>query len=80
MIGNVMYFRRPLFSATHSIVKKLCKSLNVQKSVSSNNKCIVLENHDMIVAIRKRIIDVVLLTDFDTEQKKKIYILAQNSI
>lgn len=80
MIGNVIYVKRSLFASTDSIVNKLSRNLGVKRKIDCDQKCIILENKDMMVAIRKDMIDVMLLTDVDNKRKREIYSLTAESI
>lgn len=73
MIGNVLHIQRPFGIRTEKIADGLCKSLNVAKKPSSRKEYTILESSDMIVAIRKRMIDIVLLKDFDHQEKERIF-------
>lgn len=73
MNGNILYIKRPLFSSSKRIAERICQNTTLIQSAESTAKCTVLENSNMIVAIRRHMIDVILLTPFDMKEKRSLY-------
>ena len=72
-MNNILYIKRPRLKRTRTIAEILCKKLQVEPIVQ-NMGCTVLSNENMIVAIYKRMIDVVLLND-NLNSKEKIHLI-----
>lgn len=73
MINRVIYIKRPLFSSRSKTIKQLCYIFNMTELFSRDNKCTILSNQGMIISIRKRIIDIVLLSNYTRQEKESIY-------
>ena len=78
MKNSVIYIRRPSFSSRSKISAKLCSVFGVKELLPTDGKCTVLTNQEMVIAIRKRIIDIVLLSNQTLQEKEYIYIKAKS--
>lgn len=80
MSENVLYIKQPFFSSTKRIAKRLSEVLDAENVISPDKNCIILKNANMIVTIRKHMITVVLLDEYDVKRKRMLYDLVQQCL
>lgn len=68
-MNNVLYIKRPMFKSASSIAESFRRNFEV-KPVVKNKEYTMLSNKDMIVAIYRKAIDVVLVNgNLNVEQQ-----------
>lgn len=80
MSENVLYIKQPFFSSTKRIAKRLSEVLDTKNIISPDKNCTILKNDNMIVTIRKHMITVVLLSEYDVKRKRVVYDLVQQCL
>lgn len=64
----IIFLKRPLFYTQKKIVNLLCKHFSVKMN-SISKDCVTLSNDELLISVRKRIIDFAVFSDNKTHKK-----------